>query len=100
MMCSKSRSYPTADMAAPTVGSTSPSVSLAARSATPMASASSGLMPLPAAFQGADLRVGAEPAAGRVHLGEVAFEHLAGFGQRARVGHYQLDQRAEGPPAR
>ena len=42
-ICSKSRSYPMADMAAPTVGSTSPSVSSAARSATAMASARSGL---------------------------------------------------------
>ena len=86
-------------MAAPTVGSTSPSVSLAARSATPMASASSGLTLLPAAGERADLGVGAEPAAGRVHRGEVVFEQAAGLGQGGRVGDHELDQRAEGTPA-
>ena len=86
-------------MAAPTVGSTSPSVSLAARSATPTASASSGLIAVPAACQRADLGVFPEAAAGGVHRGEVVFEQAAGPGQGGRVGDHQLDQRAEGTPA-
>src|SRR5260370_1128431 len=52
-----------------------------------------------AGAQGADLGVGAEPAAGRVHLGQVGFEHVAGPGQGAGFGHHQLDQRAESAPA-
>ena len=87
-------------MAAPTVGSTSPSVSSAARSATAIASASSGLTCWPAAgAQRADLGVGAEPAAGQVDRGQVGFEQAAGFGKAARFGDHQADQRAEGPPA-
>src|SRR5271166_3700688 len=49
--------------------------------------------------QGADFRVGAEPAAGQVHLGEVGRQQVPGLGQAPRVGHHQLDQRPKGPPA-
>src|SRR5208282_4800777 len=49
--------------------------------------------------QGADFRVGAEPAAGQVHLGEVGRQQAPGLGQAPRVGHHQLDQGPEGTPA-
>jgi len=86
-------------MAAPTVGSTSPSVSLAARSATAIGLGQQRADLVSAAGQRADLGVGAESAAGRVHLGEVVGEQLAGLGQGGRVGDDQVDQRAEGTPA-
>ena len=95
---SKSRSYPSADMAAPTVGSRSPSVSPAARSATAsLGQQRADLAGRPPSAR--DLGVGAEPAAGQVDRGEVAVEHPPGLGQRA--GSVTTSgPGAEGPPAR
>ena len=51
-----------------------------------------------AAAQGAELGVGAEPAAGRVHVGQVGGEELAGLVEVGGFGHQEVDERAEGAP--
>ena len=74
----------------PTVGSTSPSVSRAARSATSIALDQGGADGAPASPRGAvhaaQVRVGAEPAAGTVDVGEDLLEDGASLLERRRVG--------------
>src|SRR5690348_7021503 len=52
-----------------------------------------------AAAQGAELGVGTEPAARRVHLGKVGGEELTGLVEAGRFGHQEMDERAQGAPA-
>ena len=78
--------------ARPQVGSTSPSVSRAARRASASRSANSSLMPVvapPGRVQRRQLGVGPEPAAGQVHRGQLGVGEPPGGGQRACLGDQQ-----------
>ena len=84
-------------------------MSLAARSATASASASSGLtgtgrgpaVPvLGCVVECDDLGVRAEPAARRIQGGKVFGEHAPGCGQRPQVGDDQVHAGADRPPGR